>query len=626
MAKVTLTSITAGYAPIAALNDNFQAIADELENTLSRDGTSPNMMNANLDMNSFRIINLPEPINASEAARLADVTAALSGGAANLISFTPAGNIAANTVQGAIEELDTEKLADSSVSTFMKTVLDDTNAGDAQTTLGGTTVGKVLFTAASEAAARDAISAEREFMVNVKDHGAMGDDSTDDTAAIQAAIDVVGAYAAPYGGVVFFPRGIYRVSNLDVTGLKNVRFVGESGAGGVVVQRGAILRADLQTVSGKAVFDLTSTLDTVLEGIQITALTAAGAAPSIVPTFGFMLAEGTAGDSNRITMRNCTADGHFTKAAFGMRCMSNNHFEHCSFMCRSTGGYAGYMGSGTTVVFASEYKTITSTGATSGNTFTNVEWHGRFDDATAGDTVFLEDVRTFTFTGGLIDGSSATGGYIRAKGDCENVTFIGQDYFASLGGTEANYGLNADASATLDGWQFIGCRINDLPATEFFHGGSGATAKGLSLIGVHPSSTITGNLLYFAAKEQIVFGASSGVSIAAGANRDIGLGSAVSANPGQVIRKMHAPGILCNMQSITDGNPGAGQTYTFTLYRNLAAQSLAAVQSDTSTSGEDITNSVLVARGDTIFVKGVGSAGAGANNSAQITIGFIPTS
>ena len=48
---------------------------------------------------------------------------------------------------------------------------------------------------------------------NVKDpaYGAVGDNSNDDTAEIQAAIDA--ATAATYGGVVYFPPGIYRVSS-----------------------------------------------------------------------------------------------------------------------------------------------------------------------------------------------------------------------------------------------------------------------------------------------------------------------------------------------------------------------------------------------------------------------------
>jgi hypothetical protein len=45
--------------------------------------------------------------------------------------------------------------------------------------------------------------------INVKTYGALGDGSTDDTAAIQAALD---AAAAADGGEVFFPAGIYMVT------------------------------------------------------------------------------------------------------------------------------------------------------------------------------------------------------------------------------------------------------------------------------------------------------------------------------------------------------------------------------------------------------------------------------
>lgn len=49
--------------------------------------------------------------------------------------------------------------------------------------------------------------------VNVLDFGAKGDNTTDDTAAIQTAIDTV--FAAG-GGTVFFPPGTYRVSSLSL--------------------------------------------------------------------------------------------------------------------------------------------------------------------------------------------------------------------------------------------------------------------------------------------------------------------------------------------------------------------------------------------------------------------------
>ena len=53
-------------------------------------------------------------------------------------------------------------------------------------------------------------------MINVKDYGAVGDGTTDDTAAIQAAIDEF--QGAGNGGIVYMPPGRYKItSNLTIT-------------------------------------------------------------------------------------------------------------------------------------------------------------------------------------------------------------------------------------------------------------------------------------------------------------------------------------------------------------------------------------------------------------------------
>jgi len=51
----------------------------------------------------------------------------------------------------------------------------------------------------------------RDLVINVRDYGATGDGITDDTLAVQAAID-----SAPNGGGIVFPRGIYKVSSLKI--------------------------------------------------------------------------------------------------------------------------------------------------------------------------------------------------------------------------------------------------------------------------------------------------------------------------------------------------------------------------------------------------------------------------
>jgi hypothetical protein len=75
LAKLTLTdlaNLTNESSVVAAINANNAAIEAAMEKTLSRDGTSPNSMDANLDMNSNRIQNLPVPTGDTEPVRKAE--------------------------------------------------------------------------------------------------------------------------------------------------------------------------------------------------------------------------------------------------------------------------------------------------------------------------------------------------------------------------------------------------------------------------------------------------------------------------------------------------------------------------------------------------------------------------
>ena len=59
--KITLATVSelqAFPSAAAAINSNSAIITAAIDNTLSRDGTSPNQMGANLDMNSFQILNI----------------------------------------------------------------------------------------------------------------------------------------------------------------------------------------------------------------------------------------------------------------------------------------------------------------------------------------------------------------------------------------------------------------------------------------------------------------------------------------------------------------------------------------------------------------------------------------
>lgn len=72
MTKVTLNKLKAGYSSSNALNHDFEMIEAGFERTLDRHGGPGNAMLAPLDMNSERILNLPEPVEPTDVVRLQD--------------------------------------------------------------------------------------------------------------------------------------------------------------------------------------------------------------------------------------------------------------------------------------------------------------------------------------------------------------------------------------------------------------------------------------------------------------------------------------------------------------------------------------------------------------------------
>src|SRR5882724_2951670 len=71
MTKLTLTDVTNlqnESTTITALKSNNDVTEIAMENTLSRDGLAPNQMLSNLDMNNYKIINLPNALTDQEPA------------------------------------------------------------------------------------------------------------------------------------------------------------------------------------------------------------------------------------------------------------------------------------------------------------------------------------------------------------------------------------------------------------------------------------------------------------------------------------------------------------------------------------------------------------------------------
>lgn len=114
---------------------------------------------------------------------------AAPGGAA-LIGNTPAGGIAATTVQAALNELDTEKVSFTALAAS-----------------GGSAL--VGFLQAGTGATARTVQSKLRDTVSVKDFGAVGDNVTNDTTAIQNALNS-GAK------VILFPAGNYVFTTLTI--------------------------------------------------------------------------------------------------------------------------------------------------------------------------------------------------------------------------------------------------------------------------------------------------------------------------------------------------------------------------------------------------------------------------
>lgn len=103
MAKLTLNDLTNlqnENSVVTKFNTNNTLVETALENTLSRDGTSPNSMAADLDMDSNSILNLPAATEDTEPVRKGEFDDAIEALTATGIALPNSGMISYDAVNG----------------------------------------------------------------------------------------------------------------------------------------------------------------------------------------------------------------------------------------------------------------------------------------------------------------------------------------------------------------------------------------------------------------------------------------------------------------------------------------------------------------------------------------------
>lgn len=110
MSKITLNDLTDlqnETTAVNVINSNSSTIETAFDNTLSRDGTSPNQMSSNLDMNSNSILNLPTPTSNFEPIRLIDASTLGSGGTITINPLPAGGTTGQSLVKNSSTNFDT---------------------------------------------------------------------------------------------------------------------------------------------------------------------------------------------------------------------------------------------------------------------------------------------------------------------------------------------------------------------------------------------------------------------------------------------------------------------------------------------------------------------------------------
>lgn len=268
MAKLTLNTIGSRYGSIDALNANFDAIETALENTLSRDGTLPNNMDANLDMDSNRIINLADGIDNSDAVTLRQVNGIVQGASSgiiaslrenfvatagqtvfNIASFTynPGSNNLAVYLDGVRQYPGTSYTeTDNNTITFsaglhvgaLVMVISNQSVDTANLNAA-----LVHYNPAGTGAVATNVQSKLRESVSVKDFGAVGDGVTDDTAALQNAIN----YVIANNKVLRIPAGTYLYSSLNAITTSNVSILGDGSGDTVLKFTGTGIALDIGT-------------------------------------------------------------------------------------------------------------------------------------------------------------------------------------------------------------------------------------------------------------------------------------------------------------------------------------------------------------------------------------------
>jgi hypothetical protein len=345
MAKLTLNAIGSRYGSIDALNDNSDLVEAAFENTLSRDGTGPNNMESDLDMDSNDIINVANlsvaslrvngqpvsPGSINYTGQVKETQTATSGQTVfnlSTVSYAPLTNNLSVYVDGVYQNPTTYTENNSTRITFdagvhIGAIVDFVVLS--LTDLPGTTdASNVTYTPAGSGAVTTTVAAKLQQTVSVKDFGAVGDGVADDTQAIQDALGS-GAKLVTATGTFLISSNVTLPSGVSILGWPRATITTNGGGNFIVTSNNTVENIDFDwnSTARRVYGDNTSSItfknctsyDSTGNGFDLfngpVDLTFENCTAYGNGGYGFAALGSTTQRPNRITVRGCKAYQNF---------------------------------------------------------------------------------------------------------------------------------------------------------------------------------------------------------------------------------------------------------------------------------------------------------------------------
>ena len=231
MTDITLKDIKSGYN-LNKINDNFETIEANINNTSVQSIGGNNTMSQALDMNNQRLLNLPSPEAPTEPVRLQDLESIVAGTVSSRVKDQQ------TLVEGQLV-VDFFEVLMITATIFVNSGDDDRGrlfegddyyvTGDSQITLYSS------FDAGTELIAESVKRAEiASVEKTIKSYGAKGDGVSDDTAAYNAAISDINLGNL---SLLTFPAGTYNINPAMTAAIDDVSAAFDGDGRGVSIIR-----------------------------------------------------------------------------------------------------------------------------------------------------------------------------------------------------------------------------------------------------------------------------------------------------------------------------------------------------------------------------------------------------